>query len=372
MILQHFKRDSIHLVAVRPQQKPVEGKSVGSGCPPSIARSLRRRQCFFIGMMTFEKSSFKEFYNRFLEELSRCKCNVYAGGVTFFIFMSFVPILALLCGVLSYTSIDIYFVMEIIKDSIPGPVATFMSNCLTEISSEAVALISVSVITILWSAGNGYTALSLAFDNVYHVENNIPVLLRRLKASLYTLIFVIAIIALFIFLGFGSVISNFIESIFPEFSLFYIFLLNSRFLFSWAIMLLFFMLAYTFIPAKHQKFKKQFPGALFASLLWTGFSYLYSFYIENFDPFSIYGSLTGIIVSLFWLYTCMYILLLGGMINLIFTKENFAFFVFTKGKEQSLNIESSNSKEPVVEDMNLKKDEVQYEQVPENSTSGTQ
>ncbi len=280
-----------------------------------------------------ENGTFGDFINELLLEMRRCIVSVYAGSVTFFIFMSFIPIIILICGILSLTSANPETLISVVNDVMPTPVASFVDMSIHEISSNSIALISLSLIFVIWSSGNGYTAMSHAFDRLYNVEHNTPQILRRLKASLYTLIFVVVLTLLLIFLGFGNVINNFLTHYIPGFSAFYQFLLHSRFFFSWAFMLLFFMLLYTFLPAKHQKFKKQFPGALIASIGWTGFSLLYAFYIERFDPFNLYGSLTSVMVSLIWLYNSLLILLMGGIINYMNGQNRFTIFAFKRASD---------------------------------------
>ena len=62
-----------------------------------------------------------------------------------------------------------------------------------------------------------------------------------------------------------------------------------------------------------------------ASICWTGFSWGFSLYVDVYGGFSMYGSLTTIIVTMFWLYFCMYIVLMGAIVNkrYYFMKEEF-------------------------------------------------
>ena len=47
-------------------------------------------------------------------------------------------------------------------------------------------------------------------------------------------------------------------------------------------------------------------------------SWIFSVYLNIFKGFSsMYGSLTTIVLIMLWLYFCMYILLLGGEVNVI-------------------------------------------------------
>ena len=47
-----------------------------------------------------------------------------------------------------------------------------------------------------------------------------------------------------------------------------------------------------------------------------GFSYLFSFYIDNFSNYSAtYGSLTAVVLCMLWFYSCMYIMFIGAELN---------------------------------------------------------
>ncbi len=77
-----------------------------------------------------------------------------------------------------------------------------------------------------------------------------------------------------------------------------------------------FMLIYTFLPGKRQSFTSQLPGAVFASVLWVIFSFVFSRFISASHMYSTYyGSLAALMAFLLWLYGIFMILLLGACIN---------------------------------------------------------
>ena len=79
---------------------------------------------------------------------------------------------------------------------------------------------------------------------------------------------------------------------------------------------------YQFLPNRKSKLRYQLPGAVFTAVGWCGASLLFSVYMDIFKGFSnMYGSLTTIVLIMLWLYVCMYVVLLGGEIN-VFAKEH--------------------------------------------------
>ncbi len=83
-----------------------------------------------------------------------------------------------------------------------------------------------------------------------------------------------------------------------------------------------FMLIYSYVPGKNQKFLLQMPGALFTAVIWNGFSFVFSAYLEYFGDFGIYGSLATVVIVLLWLYWMSYIVMAGAHINKYFRPAN--------------------------------------------------
>ena len=54
-----------------------------------------------------------------------------------------------------------------------------------------------------------------------------------------------------------------------------------------------------------------------ASLGWTVVTFGFSIYVTYFNGFSMYGSLTTIVILLIWLYVCMNLVLAGAYMNKI-------------------------------------------------------
>ena len=57
---------------------------------------------------------------------------------------------------------------------------------------------------------------------------------------------------------------------------------------------------YKYIPNKKLMFNKQIPGAVFVSLAWGIFTFVFSLYVEWFSGFTAYGTLGTIILFLLY------------------------------------------------------------------------
>ncbi len=64
------------------------------------------------------------------------------------------------------------------------------------------------------------------------------------------------------------------------------------------------------------------PGAVFAAVVWSVFSWGFSIYVTYGNSYGIYGSLSIIIIVLLWMYFCMYIIMIGAYMNRYFSPVN--------------------------------------------------
>ena len=82
------------------------------------------------------------------------------------------------------------------------------------------------------------------------------------------------------------------------------------------VLILFFWVIYVFLPNKKHRAKYQLPGAIFAAAAWMIFSGIFSVYVDKYNNYSsFYGTMTTIALIMVWLYGCMYVLFIGGIIN---------------------------------------------------------
>ncbi len=249
----------------------------------------------------------------------------YASSCAFFIFLSLIPLIMLLLAILPYTPADSGLLSDLILKEFPAGTGTMLLAVLEEVPKRSAGLVSVTAIAMLWSAGKGINSLVLGLNAIDRNVDKRNGLIVRILASLYTLIFLIGIIALLLLVVCGNFIKSLLFDHFPNLSNVFNVLVNFRSLISIVLMTVIVCLCYALLPCKRHKFREVFPGALVSSLAWTGFSYLFSFYVDRFNAFSIYGNFTTIIILLVWLYFDMFILFLGHNLNRYFRPVILAF-----------------------------------------------
>ena len=129
-------------------------------------------------------------------------------------------------------------------------------------------------------------------------------------------------ISLFIMV-FGKELTELILKDLSDIKYFVDIILAFRFLFIWFLLMIFFSFLYAFVPNQKMKLKSQIPGAVFASIGWVLYSFCFSIYVKYSNAMSMYGSISTVIMIMLWLYMCMYLLMLGALLNkIILTEKN--------------------------------------------------
>ena len=86
----------------------------------------------------------------------------------------------------------------------------------------------------------------------------------------------------------------------------HVFFATIRFFLAFFTFMVVFIIMYRFLPSENFKTKQILPGAFFSSAAWFVLSFFFSMYFDNFSFFStMYGGLTSILLTLFWLYFCI-------------------------------------------------------------------
>ena len=151
---------------------------------------------------------------------------------------------------------------------------------------------------------------------VYRCSETRNYVYLRLRATIYTVLFIVVIIMLLLLSVFGNSLSLFISSHIKILEPLAEWLMDKRIIISPIVLVGFSLLLYKFLPNRKDSFKNQIPGAVFTAIAWLVLSWIFSVYLDIFQGFSdMYGSLTTIVLIMLWLYFCMYSILLGAVAN---------------------------------------------------------
>lgn len=258
------------------------------------------------------------FINDFSEEMRSKNINSFAASITFFIFLSLVPMLVLICTIIPYTPLTEENLMTAVAEVIPEVMNPLAQSLIAEVYDKSAGVLSVAAIATLWTAGKGVMALIQGLNAINGVEERRNYLVVRIVSSLYTLLMLVAVLLSLFVMVFGNKLVEVALRKVPTLQLVVSAIMRFRFVFGWILLTLLFSAIYAYLPNKKLHFREQIPGAIFSAVLWSIFSWGFSIYIEVFNSYSIYGSLSLLVIVMLWMYFCMYIILVGAFLNQYF------------------------------------------------------
>lgn len=330
--LQYFKRDSYIF-------KPMSGLTVFGGrqkfvCgyPPSGVLGVKIQErhfgvYFFEHILSFRVSDYMKVFLKkgfreikcFMDMYKEVEASTFASASSFYVFLSIIPLVALLFTIIPYTPLTQEMVINFMVKALPPTFDTFIESVVVQVYGQGLIMLIISALILLWSAGKGMQAITRGLNSVNGVRNEKRnFFLLRAEGCLYTLVFIIFLVVTFLLLVAGKWLVDRLSVHFNINLTLYQNLLDYRYLFEWILLALFFSVMYAWVPYKKSLPHKMWKGALFSGVSWTLFSWGFSFYLDNFNAFTMYGSLATIIIIMVWIYVCMTLFLFGGVINVYF------------------------------------------------------
>ncbi len=252
--------------------------------------------------------------------------DAFSAQAAFFIIISFFPFIMLLLSLVHLFPLEQSNVLRFVTEVFPTTVSSMLFSVITELYGNVASstLISITAITALWSAAKGFLAIMKGLNAVYEINETRNYFFLRAIAAFYTLIFAIMLLATMVLFVFGNRLYYWIEHKIPLLMDTALVIISLRTILGLIILIAFFLVIYTVIPNRKTRVINELPGAMLCAAGWMGFSYAFSYYIDNFSNYSsMYGSLTAIVLFMLWMYFCMYLLFLGAEFNLLFSNKAF-------------------------------------------------
>ncbi len=269
----------------------------------------------------------KNVYAKFIQittDISEDHVGAYAAQTAYFFMLCFIPIILLLLTLVRYTPVTKADVMTAVIRVFPTSVDSMITSIVNQVYNQSMGIIPVTVVVALWSAGKGVLAMTSGLNCIYKCPETRNYVLLRIRATLYTVMFIIVIIFLLVLSVFGNSLNLFVAEYVPIIKNLADWLIRARTVITPAVLMIFCLLIYKFLPNRRDRLIKQLPGAVFAAIGWMVVSWIFSVYVDIFQGFtSMYGSLTTIVLIMLWMYFCMYSILLGGEVNLIMYDKMF-------------------------------------------------
>ena len=261
------------------------------------------------------KKRLKALFRRLKKNIKSPDIRMLPGQLAFFFLLTIIPIFALIIAISSNLNVSDHFINSLVEKQLPGEIVTIfkiVSNLNSAKMNNIIFFISALVL-----ASNGTYSLIVISNKVYKIKDK-GFIYDRLKSIGMLLI----IIFLFIFVMVVPVLGNYITKtmniVFHNDlskqirSIYNIFNLPL----SWIFIFYSVKLLYIVSPDARISRKNVTYGALFTSLSWVIFTKIYSIYLTSFVNFnSIYGSISNLIILMWWIYFLSYIYVLGMALN---------------------------------------------------------
>ena len=265
----------------------------------------------------------KEFFG----QISKDDIFIYAAQSAFYMITASIPFMMLFLALLKFIMpISENDAISVIKTIVPVSLKDVAETVMHDLFSKTTAIVSITSITAMWSASRGVAAVERGVKKVYGTKKRRNFFKNVGISLLYTVVFLIALLITLIIMVFGGTIYEYashhfewivnLENVFGGVQGFMYFLGFS----------IFFTFTYRILAGREAKVKDQILGALFTTLGWYVFSFVFSLYVEKFANYSyVYGSLSVIVLMMLWIYFCLIILLIGAEFNVFVKKKEWLY-----------------------------------------------
>lgn len=254
-------------------------------------------------------------YKEFSVEITKCHISAYASSAAFFMFLSLIPMLLMICAIVPYTPVTEADVMNAVAQVFPQNLVPIAVSTVSDVFDKSPTVLSITAIITIWSAGKGMLAIIRGLNAIHKAYTPVNYFVQRLRASIYTILLIVMILVSLIVGVFGESILVYLAGIIPELYSLNPLISRLKILAIFIVLSLFFILLFTYIPNVKLDWKTQIIGAVFVSTTWSFFSYAFSVYVRYFTGSSMYGNMTTIILLMLWFYAGFYLLFLGALIS---------------------------------------------------------
>ena len=219
--------------------------------------------------------------------------------------------------ILSYTSLGAEEVMELASGFLPDalePLAGHIIGGAYENTSAPV--LSLSILTALWSAGRGMRGFLMGLNSVYGLKESRGYFITRGIGAVYTLLFLVVLVLTLVLHVFGNFVVDYLQMTTSPFWMFITDMIDLRFVLLLILQTALFAAMYAALPNRRNQLRESWPGALLTSFGWLTFSDLFSIYVEHFQNYAnIFGSVYAAALAMLWLYFCVCLIFYGGALN---------------------------------------------------------
>ncbi len=267
----------------------------------------------------FRPISFYTVGRFFFDELSNGTLLNKASSLAYNFMLALFPATIFLFTLIPYIPIRHFQdnLLTILQQVMPHDAYNAFYNTIVDVvKKKSGGLFSFGFVTTLFFATNGVARLMQAFNKSSLQDETRSYLRRRWVALVLTVVISLSLLIAVAILIAGHKILIFLQHQFDsKAQAWYIVIALLR----WIIVILIFFvtvsLLYRYGPAHKQRWNFLSPGSIFATFLAVLTSIGFTYYINNYSSYNIYGSIGIFIVLMIWLYLNSVIILIGFELN---------------------------------------------------------
>ena len=154
----------------------------------------------------------KEIYQKILNmtaDVTEDHVGAYAAQSAYFFMLCMIPIILLLITMVQYTPVTKADVMTAVIQVFPTSVDSMITSIVNQVYNQSSGIIPITVVVALWSAGKGVLAMTSGLNCVYKCNETRNYIFLRIRATIYTVMFILVIIFLLVLSVFGNTLNIF-------------------------------------------------------------------------------------------------------------------------------------------------------------------
>lgn len=252
-------------------------------------------------------------YKRLMKNIKKPEMLILPGQLSFFFLLTLIPLSALFISILSSLNISSNFLENLVN----VPIA--LEGIIDTLSNTSRANVNAIIffVSALVLASNGTHSMIIASNKLYNIKDR-DYIKRKLKSIIMLLILIGLLLFIMVVPVFGDTIIKLIRNITGDTIGNIVRIIYNILKYPISIILVFYAIKFLYIMAPDIKInpKEVNYGALFTSCSWIIVTQIYSLYVEHFSNYSnFYGSLSNLLVLMWWIYILSYIFVLGIGLN---------------------------------------------------------
>ena len=243
----------------------------------------------------------------------RADLSLYAAAGAYYFFLSLGPLAALTLSLLPYTPLKEQRVLEWLLLYAPEPFARLIDAVVRDVYAGSKATLGLSAVLELWSGARFLASVVRGVGALGGVKPD-GYFRRRAMGALYTAALMLFLAANLTLLLFGERMLAAASMRFPTGAILWNFLLRLRA----GILLAGFTAGNALLFSRasgRRRLCGELPGAFFSAVGCLAYTRVFSWALERFGLFGIYGSIASFSASIAWMYGSLYILFVGAWLG---------------------------------------------------------